>query len=132
VYTEYWRLVKEGVAWFGYAGVWFQINVTAPQNNAAYVSDTIPASMTVGQSTTVNVTFQNNGDTTCTKANGYKLGAVGDSDPFAGGRQDLADTDAIAPGQQKTFAFTFTAPVTAGTYTTDWQMLRENVQWFGA
>jgi hypothetical protein len=27
-YTEYWRLVKEGVAWFGYSGVYFQITVT--------------------------------------------------------------------------------------------------------
>jgi N-acetyl-anhydromuramyl-L-alanine amidase AmpD len=130
-YTEYWRLVKEGVAWFGYTGVYFQITVTAPQDNAAYVSDTIPATMTPGQVATVNITFSNNGGTTWTKANAYKLGAIGDSDPFAGGRQDLADADSIAPGQQKTFAIHYTAPTTPGTYTTDWQMLRENVHWFG-
>lgn len=27
-YTEYWRLLKEGTAWFGYSGVYFTINVT--------------------------------------------------------------------------------------------------------
>lgn len=131
VYTEYWRLVKEGVAWFGYSGVYFQITVTAPQNNASHVSNTIPTTMTVGQSTSVSVTVQNTGDTTWTKAAGYKLGGVGDSDPFAAARQELGDSDSIAPGQQKTFTFTFTAPSTPGTYTTDWQMLREGVQWFG-
>jgi hypothetical protein len=27
-YTEYWRLVQEGVAWFGYDGVWFRMTTT--------------------------------------------------------------------------------------------------------
>ncbi|MDD1653081.1 MAG: hypothetical protein LUQ64_00905, partial [Methanomicrobiales archaeon] len=46
-------------------------------------------------------------------------------------RVNLADGDAIAPGQEKTFTFTVTAPSSAGTYRFQWQMLREMVAWFG-
>ncbi|MDO8588331.1 MAG: NBR1-Ig-like domain-containing protein, partial [Armatimonadota bacterium] len=100
------------------------------QNNAQYVSDTIPATMVPGLSYAVSVTMSNSGTSTWTKATSYRLGAVGDSDPFAPGRIDLADADSIPPGQQKTFSFTMNAPG-VGVYTTDWRMLREGVQWFG-
>jgi hypothetical protein len=58
-----------------------------------------------------------------------KLGAVDDSDPFAGTRQNLTST--TGPGQQFTFNFTMTAPGTLGPYTTDWRMVQEGVNWFG-
>ena len=76
--------------------------------------------------------MRNTGISTWTQANGYKLGAVGDSDPFcAFTRVDLEPSDSIAVNQEKTFSFTMTAPSTPGTYTTDWRMLREGVEWFG-
>ncbi len=37
----------------------------------------------------------------------------------------------VPPGDTITFTFDLTAPTTPGTYLTDWQMLREGVQWFG-
>ena len=58
-------------------------------NNAQYLGDTIPATMIPGFSYNVSVTMKNTGTTTWTKAEGYSLGAVGDSDPFAPG-QDRA------------------------------------------
>jgi hypothetical protein len=103
----------------------------AQTDDAQYVSDTIPATMIPGHTYSVSVTMKNTGTTTWTKAEGYKLGAVGDSDPFAGGRHDLSDSDAIAPGQSRTFSFTMTAPVLESTYTTDWRMVHEGVRWFG-
>ncbi|MDO8587570.1 MAG: carbohydrate-binding protein [Armatimonadota bacterium] len=104
----------------------------AATNNAQYVSDTIPTTMTAGQQYNVSVTMQNTGSTTWTNAAGYKLGAVGDSDPFcAFTRVLLGGGDSIGPGQQKTFSFTMTAPTTPNTYTTDWRMVREGVEWFG-
>jgi len=99
--------------------------------SAQIVSDTIPAAMTAGQSYSVSVTVKNTGANTWTAANSYKLGAVGSADPFAATKILLDASDSIVPGQSKTFSFTMTAPTTAGTYTTDWQMLREEVAWFG-
>jgi hypothetical protein len=37
----------------------------------------------------------------------------------------------VAPGEQVTFNFTATAPSNPGTYDFQWQMLQEDVEWFG-
>lgn len=34
-------------------------------------------------------------------------------------------------GQTKTFTFNVKAPANSGTYNFQWQMLKENVEWFG-
>ena len=52
-------------------------------NNAQAVGSTIPTTMIPGFSYNVSVTMKNTGTTTWTKAAGYRLGAGGDSDPFA-------------------------------------------------
>ncbi len=132
-YTTDWRMVRDGVTWFG-ATHTEQVTVTGggPSDHAQYISDTIPGNMTPGQTIQVDVTFKNNGTTTWTKAAGYKLGAVGDSDPFAATRHELNEGESISPGSQRTFTFTFTAPGTADTYTTDWRMLQDGgAGWFG-
>ena len=99
-------------------------------DNAQQVSNTIPAVMTAGASCTVSITVKNNSFMAWDSTN-YKLGAVDDSDPFAGGRQLIANGVTVNPGQQYTFTFTMTVPTTPGTYTTDWRMVQENVNWFG-
>jgi glycosyl hydrolase family 39 (putative alpha-L-iduronidase)/Ig-like domain-containing protein len=101
-------------------------------DDAQLVAATVPDRVEAGQPLTVRLTFKNAGGTTWTAAAGYKLGAVGDQDPFAAPRQPLGAADRIAPGQQKTFAVPMTAPASPGTYHTDWRMLREGVSWFGA
>jgi hypothetical protein len=100
-------------------------------DNAQLVAANVPTTMDAGQTITVSLTFRNTGTSTWTQAAAYKLGAVGDTDPFAPARQLLAPGDAIAPGQQKTFTFDFTAPAAAGSAGTHWRMLREGVAWFG-
>jgi hypothetical protein len=100
-------------------------------DNAQLIAANVPTAMDAGQTITVSFTFRNSGTSTWTQAAGYKLGAVGDADPFASPRQLLAPGDAIAPGQQKTFTFDFTAPAAAGSDGTHWRMLREGVAWFG-
>jgi uncharacterized membrane protein len=128
-YTTDWRMLKEGVTWFG-ATLTVPVYVTAAPYGAQITGSTIPASMIAGQTYSVNVTVKNTGSNTWTAANNYKLGAVGNSDPFAATRQLLSGADSITPNQSKTFTFNMTAPA-AGTYTTDWRMLREGVAWFG-
>jgi len=61
----------------------------------------------------------------------FKLGAWGGNDVFAANRQLLPAGVSVAQGESYTFAFTMTAPVQQGEYTTKWRMLREAVTWFG-
>jgi hypothetical protein len=62
------------------------------------------------------------------------LGSVNPSNNATWGmaRVYLAAADSIAPGQQKTFAWTVTAPTTPGMYNFQWRMLQEGVVWFGS
>jgi hypothetical protein len=102
-----------------------------PSDGARAIASTLPSSMEAGQTIVVRLTFRNTGASTWTAADNYRLGAVGDSDPFAAARQLLSPGEAIAPGQQKSFSFTFQAPSHAASYLTQWQMLREGIGWFG-
>ena len=47
-------------------------------------------------------------------------------------RVDLPSSEEVPPGAQHTFQFTLTAPMTPGVYTSDWRMLQEAIEWFGA
>lgn len=133
-YNFQWRMLVENVEWFGAFTPNVAIQVTAPVANAAqFVSQSVPASLSTGEARQVSVTMKNTGTATWTAAAGYKLGSQNPENNaiWRFGRVDLAPSDAIAPGQQKTFTFGITAPATAGTYNFQWRMLRENVQWFG-
>ncbi len=117
--------------WAIYKGVcdYFGTTPTWDFYSCEYVSDTIPASLQPGESRSVNVTFRNRG-VLWKSARGFRLGAVGDSDPLsAANRINMAGE--IGPGSSYSFAFTLTAPMTPGVYTSDWQMMREGYTWFG-
>jgi Ig-like domain from next to BRCA1 gene len=102
-----------------------------PGDHASVVSHTLPATLGCNQRTTITVTMRNTGDTTWTADNNYRLGAVDDSDPFfTNGNRVTLGSDSVAPGQEHTFNVDL-AGVTAGTFTTDWQMVHDGVQWFG-
>jgi len=105
--------------------------ISNPTDDAVFIGSTIPDMMRPDQVASVEVTVQNTGNTTWVNSFGYKLGAVGDDDPFANTRHLLSPSDAIAPGQQKTFTFNITAPSTPNLYTTDWQMTKDGSGWFG-
>ena len=98
--------------------------------SSEYVGDTIPTRMDPGQTYNVSVTFRNRG-VVWTTGKGFRLGAVGDSDPFTGfNRVDISGE--VGPGETYTFSFGMTAPASPGTYTTDWRMVRDGDSWFGA
>ncbi len=118
--------------WAIYRGVcqYFGATPTWDRYSDELVGNTIPAVMTAGQSYPVSVTFRNRG-VVWTTARSFRLGAVGDSDPFtAFNRVDIAGE--VRPGNTYTFNFTMTAPSSSGTYVTDWRMVRDGVAWFGA
>lgn len=132
--SESWNGYIDYIAWSANTNEqtpWSFNPSPAVADDSQYVSDTIPSTMTPGESYSVSITLKNAGTNTWTQAAGYQLGAVGDSDPFcAFNRVDLAGGDSIATNGQKTFTFTMTAPTTPGAYTTDWRMVKGSA-WFG-
>ena len=129
-YTTDWQMLH-GAQWFKTSALVTQSVTVRNGDDATLVSEDIPATMTAGQSYTVHITVRNTGGTTWTASNRYKLGAVGETDPFALSRIHLDASDSIAPGSEKTFTFTMKAPLKAGSYITDWRMIQERTTWFG-
>lgn len=128
-----WRMVREFVEWFGDATISLPVAVTAPGNNARFISQTVPTTMDGGKSYSVSVTMENNGGTTWTTANGYKLGAQNPVDNTVWRPANRVELDTpVAPGTQHTFTFAVTAPAVGGQYNFQWAMVKEFVEWFGA
>ena len=102
-------------------------------NNAAFVSQNVPATMIAGQSYAVSVTMQNTGTNTWSAANAYKLGTQNPQDNTTWtGLTRIALPHHVSPGQNVTFSINVTAPTTPGTYNFQWKMVRDLVEWFGA
>lgn len=98
------------------------------------VGSALPDALACGELFAASVTLRNTGTSTWTHDD-FKLGVVDDSDPlFTGGdtRVWLGEGVTVTPGDAHTFEFTLTAPPQPGTYLTDWRMVHEAVQWFGA
>jgi Putative Ig domain/Matrixin/Ig-like domain from next to BRCA1 gene len=129
-YTFQWGM-KQGSTYFGTASPATSVNVTSGgggTNNASFVSQTVPATMTTGQSTSVTVTMNNNGSTTWA-AGTYSLQSQAGS-TWGISRVNVASP--IAPGSNGVFTFTITAPATAGTYNFQWRMAQDSVGAFGS
>ena len=93
-------------------------------NDAEYVAHSVDTVMDANQPYNVTVTMRNNGITTWTAAGGYYL--VGANPAYnvlwSVPQVALDPTDAIAPGQIKTFMFTVYSPGFPNTYNFQWQM----------
>ncbi len=103
-------------------------------DDAELVAATLPDALACGQQFAATVTMRNTGTATWTRDE-HKLGVVDDSDPlFTGGdtRVWLAEGESVAPGEAHEFAFTLRAPLQPGVHLSDWRMVHEGVQWFGA
>lgn len=110
-------------------------DTVAAGDDAAVVAVDIPSSMLCGATAAASVTLRNTGDTVWAREGdvGVKLGAVDDDDPLhpAGTRIYLPEGTEVAPGESYTFDLALKAPLAAGVYRSDWQMVREHVHWFG-
>ncbi|WP_019909759.1 NBR1-Ig-like domain-containing protein [Paenibacillus sp. HW567] len=133
-YTTDWRMVQDGVAWFG-STLTKNVQVTDGTRNASMISHTIPSIMEAGKTYDVSITVRNTGNTSwyedSTSVGKYRLGGVGDSDPFTIHRIFLPSGVIVSPGEKYTFKFQMKAPSAAGVYISDWSMLQEAVTWFG-
>ncbi len=102
-------------------------------DDAVVVSVTWPDRLACGTSGAATIIVRNTGSSTWTRAGGYKLAAGDDSDPLHPGdaRIVLLDGESIPTGATHAFTVALQGPATPGTYTTDWQMVREGVHRFG-
>jgi len=124
-------MTQEGAGWFGSLTTNLSINVgPPPPNNAWFVSQSAPLTMTAGQRYNVSVTMKNTGSNTWTTALGYKLVSRGSAN---WGVSEVPLPAPVAPGGEVTFNFTVTAPATviSNTYNFGWQMTTA-VSGFGA
>ncbi len=128
--TTEWQMVENG-QWFG-EKVSKTITVVC-QDAAQAIGHNLPSQMACGEVGTYAVTMKNTGDTVWTRADGYKLGPTGGSDPFRADatRVQLPTSASIAPQSQHSFSVALTAPSQPGSYVTEWQMVNEGVGWFG-
>ncbi len=113
------------------------LEATTPEredDSAEVVSAALPSTLACGTGFDARVVVRNTGRATWTRAAGYKLGAVDDSDPFFTGdtRVLLSEGASVPPGAEHAFTFRLDAPSLAGAYGTDWRMVHEGVRWFGA
>jgi len=101
-------------------------------NSAQYISQSVPATMYVGQSYAVSVTMKNTGSSTWTSGAGYNLGSQNwqDNNIWGVGARVVVPSS-VGPNGQVTFSFNVTAPSSTGTYNFQWRMLQEGVVWFG-
>lgn len=117
------------------ANVCLKAYTKAGTPNAQALSNTIPASMVVGEAANVSVTMRNTGTMAWTAADGIALGAVGnatgDAAKFAATRLSLPAGVIVRPGEQYTWSFRMTAPA-QGSYTAQYRMFSERYGWFGS
>ncbi len=129
IYNFQWRMVQDMVEWFG--DYTENVAVKDGDNNAVVISQSVPSTMTPGQSYPVSVTVQNTGNTTWTAQGQYRLGAQSPQDSTTWGFARVELPNTVAPGDTVTFNFTVIAPSKIGSYDFQWQMVEELVEWFG-
>jgi hypothetical protein len=102
-------------------------------HGAAFVDQSVPGRVNVGQRFAVRVTMRNTGAAPWSRAAGYFLGTTDPmDDPTWGETRAFMDPDAVVPTDGTWgFTATLTAPALPGTYGMRWQMLQDAVEWFG-
>ena len=104
-------------------------------NNAAFVSQTaVPTIVAPGETFSVAITMNNNGDTAWGGLEYYRLGTQnpGDNTIWTGStRVEITAGTVIQPGGNHTFVVNATAPATPGIYNFQYRMVLEGVEWFG-
>ncbi len=137
-YQEYFRLVAEGRAWFGTAGVYQHLN-TVPRYGATFAGQSYPSNLTLGAGQTAWVEFRNTGNLPWEKggANPFRLGTNRPQD-YASSFYDSADWLApnrleldqatVNPGQVGRFTFTL-KPSQAGNFNEYFRPVVEGRTW---
>jgi hypothetical protein len=127
-YNFQWRMQRDGVGFFGGASTNVAVNISGGgggggTDGAAFVTQSVPASLNTGQSSSVSVTMNNNGTTTWSPGV-YKLGSLNST---SWGVTEVNLASSVPPGGNAVFSFNVTAPSSAGTYLFQWRMMNNGV-----
>ncbi len=134
-YNFQWQMLQEGTGRFGDVSPNVVIAVAPVQppgfDGSSYVAQDVPLTMTAGQTRAVSVTLRNSGTTTWSTAGGYRLASQNPANNSTWLLNQVALPGPVAPGASVTFAFTITAPTSAGTHNLQWQMSAGDGALFG-
>lgn len=134
LYRARWQMVQDKVNWFGEVCGPTMVKVTGnPYYSSQCVAADMPTTLKQGEVKEIKIAMKNSSSSVWKKGgiNPYRLGHVGGQDnnfPWLG-RID-SDRD-IPQGETYTYTFKIQAPFKTGTYSGEWQMVQDGVQWFG-
>ena len=132
-YSFQWQMLNDATGFFGDLGPNTAITVTDPlTNQAAFVSQTVPAILTAGTTNPVSLSFRNTGTTTWTPAGSYALASLNPADNLNWGGNRVALAQTVAPGETALFNFNVVAPSSPGNYDFQWRLLQNGVGPFGS
>jgi len=131
VYNFQWKMLQDGVEWFGEQSENISITVTEQGNSAVFISKSVPSSVLPNENFSVSVKFKNTGTNTWTTTNEYKLGSQSPQDNTIWGTNRITLPNTVVPDEEVTFTFNITAPANEGIYDFQWQIIQEGVEWFG-
>lgn len=100
-------------------------------DGAHFISQSVPGTLSPGETVEVTITFQNIGNTTWSEAAQVRLASESPEDNRIWGRDRVFLPASVASGADVTLRFTVVAPSIAGTYDFQWRMLREGANSFG-
>ena len=120
---------------WGVVGVSTIADVKVNSNGAAFVVQSVPATMTAGAAFTAYVNMRNTGSTTwvplsATNPQGYALAPQNPAENSVW-RARAPVSASIAPGGSQSIYVSGTAPSTPGVYNFQWQMVQEGRENFG-
>jgi hypothetical protein len=131
-YAFQWRVLQEHVTWFGDATPLQTVIVEGiAAHDSLIVSEVVPETVLPGAAYTAHVTLRNTGTATWDPAAGLSLGSQSPQDNVNWGPNRAALPGPVSAGATVTVDVPITAPWTAGPVGFQWQMLQENVHWFG-
>ena len=123
-----WKVLREGVNWFGQSNVPLTITVAA---DSICTGQEIPATMVAGTTSTVVIKMKNIGSVPWTRAAGYRLGSQNPIDNMTWGTRRVELPNDVAPGAEVTLRFPVRAPDVVGHHNFQWQMVHDGIAWLG-
>jgi len=129
IYSLQFEMQKGGKA-FGEKSVTQNIVVETRSNRVKFISQLLPNTMSAEETYSIVVQYKNNGSSTWTRNDGYRLRLVSQKKIWNITRVKMGKKDIVPPGEIATFRFKLKAPKKQGTYPIQWRMQKGGV-YFG-
>jgi Ig-like domain from next to BRCA1 gene len=110
---------------------WARVGFNEGQYASRFVGQKVPAALTAGERSEVEVTFKNLGPKPWPAGVGVRLGAQSPIDSTRWGPNRVELPHEVPAGGAVTFQFAITAPPQPGRYGFQWRLVHDGVQWIG-